>query len=118
MSSYGVPLSKRTAPVATISDNVDIDGTVAVAVNKDSTAISGCLVHGFVITSVTDATANAYVKVCDGGVAKLNVLVCETANTALASVFSFPAPIPIAGALTLQHSADSDILYQVLYTPY
>jgi len=121
MSSYGVPLSKRTAPVASISASKALVNATAAAVNDaDGNAITGCLVHGVVVYSASKVAADAQLSIYDDTTEKVTVLLADTADTLVSNVIAFPAPIPVATALKLKHSTatNTELTYKVLYTPY
>jgi len=119
--SIGVPKQKRVAPVSTISGDCAISATTtAAAVNdSDSNAISGCLVHGIAIKSASVIAADAQVSVMNGSTSVLDILLSDAANTLSQTVYAFPAPLAVSGALKLKHSENTGkVTYQVMYTPY
>jgi hypothetical protein len=120
MSSYGVPLSKRTAPVATLSKTTYLIGTAAVTVSDaDDAAISGCLLHGIYIESATSCSADIQMLVKDAGTTTITLLATDEANKLKQYAYPFPAPLAIAGALTMALSASTNSLdVRVAYTPY
>jgi len=96
-----------------------LDGTTATAVtDANGVALSGVYLWGFSIQSEDDVGAEATLKILDGGTTKVEIMLGTAANTPNSSMFSFPGPLPIAGALTVQHGANSDLDYYFWYTEY
>jgi len=112
-------LKGRMAPSMKISTKLVLDGTTETAVtDSDGVALSGIYLWGFNIQSEDDIGAEAYLKILDAGTEKVGVRLCTSANTPTQEMFSFPGPLPIEGALTVQHSADSDVDYYFWYTEF
>ncbi|HAW59691.1 MAG TPA: hypothetical protein DCX03_11930 [Bacteroidales bacterium] len=74
---------------------------------KDSggTALTGCLFWGYNVESPTNMTAGQHLHVFDGSTTVGKYLLQYTASVVEFPNMFLPAPIPIAGALTVAKSA-------------
>lgn len=112
-------LKGRLSPAMSISTKLVLDGTTETAVtDANAVALSGIYLWGACIQSFDDITALTTLKILDAGTTKLEFLVNTTATLPHAGVITFPRPIAINGALTVQHGQDSDIDWYFLYTEF
>ncbi len=111
--------AKRIVPFALVSSEIALtDNTETAVTDANSVAISGCYISWIAIHTATTVAADAYLSILSAASAVLKVNLGTDANILTQSVFSFPFPIKISGALTLKQSGTCTATYRVGYIPF